>query len=124
MIACINAPIINCYTMKSDPTNYCPSDVDIVRLSAVQCIAKRPAMFTSTGSIGEVFSLFRDYDPSHDGGATLDVVALRDAARWIGSECGFEPFRSDLDDIVAKIKKRFGGRDDFFSALVANFPPE
>ena len=81
-------------------------------------------MFTSTGSIGEVFSLFRDYDPSHDGGATLDAIALQDAARWIGRECGFEPFSSDMNNIVTKIKERFGGRDEFLSALVANFPPK
>ena len=110
--------------MESDPTHYCPGDVDIVRLSAVQCVAKRPAMFTPTGSIWEIFSFFRDYDPSQDGGAILDVVGFKNAVEWIGNECGFEPFNSNMDEVVNKIETRFGSRDEFLSALVAAFPAE
>ena len=110
--------------MESDLPQYCLGDVNIVRLSAVQCVAKRPAMFTSTGSIGEVFSFFRDYDPSNDGGATLGEAPFREAIGWIGDECGFEPFTADLDEVVAKIEARFGSRDEFLSALVESFPPK
>lgn len=110
--------------MESELPDYCPGDVEIVRLTAVQHVAKRPAMYTPTGSIGEVFSFFRDYDPSDDGGATLSPETFRDAVEWIGSECGFEPFTSNLDEVVTKIEARFGCRDEFLSSLVERFPPK
>ena len=109
--------------MESELSDYCPGDVEIVRLSAVQCVAMRPAMFTPAGTIGEVFSFFRDYDPANDGGATLGKTPFRAALEWIGEECGFEPLTSELDDVVARIEARFGSRDEFLSALVESFPP-
>ena len=109
--------------MESELPQYCPGDGEIVRLSAVQLVAKRPAMFTPTGSIGEVFSFFRDYDASNDEGATLGPAPFGDAVEWIGSECGFEAFNSNLDEVVAKIEVRFGSRDKFLCALVERFPP-
>jgi hypothetical protein len=110
--------------MTSELPQYCAGDLEIVPLSAVQHVAKRPAMFTPTGSIGEVFSFFRDYDPSNDGGATMGHKTFRDAVEWIGSECDFEPFSSNLDEVVAKIEGRFGCRAEFLSALVERFPPK
>ena len=110
--------------MESEPTHYCPGDLDIVRLSAVQCVATRPEMFTPTGSTGEIFSFFRDYDPSQDAGAILDVAGFQAAVAWLGNECGFEPFSSNLDEVVNKIETRFGSREEFLEALVAAFPTE
>lgn len=110
--------------MKSELPDYCPGDVEIIPLSPVQLVAKRPAMYSPTGSIGEVFSFFRDYDPTNDGGATLSPETFREAVEWIGGECEFEPLTSNLDEVVAKIEARFGCRGEFLSALVERFPPK
>lgn len=51
--------------------------------------------FSLTGSIKEIFSFLKDYDPSQDRDAPLGMAGFPDAVRWIGIESEFEPFNSD-----------------------------
>ena len=95
---------------------------EIVQLSTVEFLTKRPAMMTAGGSLAEVLAFFDGFvAATHSGGPVRPAPTPSDALTWLAEQCGFSPAPGNISprDRLDRVIRHFGDSEAALTALDA-----